>query len=95
MPTGEASPVQRYRPSVSPVGEELYLFGSPLQRSGRFHRPEDPMAELALVTGDPEENAQRCNRTAKIYTVLSGLFLSLDTALNLFFLLLLLRLVIP
>jgi hypothetical protein len=95
MPTGGASPLQRYHPSVSPVGEELYLFGSPLQRGGRFDRPEDPMAELALVTGDPEENAQRCNRTAKIYTVLSGLFLSLDTVLNLFFLLLLLRLIIP
>jgi len=58
-----------------------------------LRKPEDPMAELILVPGDPEEIAARCARFALRWEIVSVLFISLDLAVNvplLFFLLFLL-----
>jgi hypothetical protein len=82
--------------SVSPVGEDSYLFGALSEDGhGLEGSPRDPMAELIVVRGDPESNAQKSNRIAMSFTVLSALFLSLDIFPNLFLVLLFLRHTIP
>ena len=56
--------------------------------------PLDPMAELIMIRGNPEENALKCSKRSKLYTLLSGLFLALDIVPNLFLILIGLRSII-
>jgi len=97
------------RPRFTSSGDEVYLFGA-LAESGdspqpavahptvahpTVGHPTDPMAELILTQGNPEINAQRCSRRSKIFTLLSGLFLSLDVVPNLFLAFMVLRAILP
>jgi hypothetical protein len=55
-----------------------------------LQKPEDPMAELILMAGDPGEIAAGCARLALRWEIVSALFIFLDLAVNvplLFFLL--------
>lgn len=81
--------------TISPSGKEAYLFGACSDDTGVITVPLDPMADLIMIRGNPEENAVRCGKRAMLFTVLSGAFLSLDLFLNLFLMLLLFRMLIP
>ena len=72
---------------------EFTLFGA--YHSGKVVRPRDPMAELLMIPGHPEDNAERCSRMARFYEILSALLLSLDLAPNLFLILYLSHFIIP
>ena len=69
--------------SIPPSGEDAFLFGALSDGEPRIVKPRDPMAGLALVRGDPEENALRCSQRARFYTLLSGIFFGLDIVPNL------------
>jgi hypothetical protein len=60
----------------------------------RLQKPDDPMAEQVLVTGDPETISGLSERIARRYTVISGLFISLNLVVNIPLLFLVLSLVI-
>lgn len=44
--------------------------------------PEDPMAQLILVPGDPRSLARECSRAARNFEMLSALLIGLDFAIN-------------
>jgi hypothetical protein len=89
---GALSPVHL---TMTPSGNEIYLFGARSQIENRLTVPLDPMAELTMIQGNPEENAMRCSKRAMMFTLLSGAFLSLDLFPNLFLILILFRMLIP
>jgi hypothetical protein len=60
----------------------------------RLQKPDDPMAEQVLVPGDPETISGLSERIARRYTVISGLFISLNLVVNIPLLFLVLSLVI-
>ncbi len=71
---------------------ECVAFGGYTVESGTFvlSKPEDPMAELMLLNGDPEAISATSGRMASLYAIVSALFIILNTAINtplLFFLL--------
>jgi hypothetical protein len=72
-----------------------WLFGA-LDSSGPEGRvlrvPQDPLAELVRVPGDPVQLAQRCNRLAYALELAAAACFGLGTVGNLFLILLLLRL---
>jgi hypothetical protein len=80
--------------TISPSGSEAYLFGCRAIDSRVITLPTDPMADLIMIRGNPEENALRCSQRAMLFTLLSGAFLSLDLFPNLILLLLLFRMLI-
>ncbi len=77
--------------TISPSTREAYLFGSSLGDSSAIALPTDPMADLIIIQGNPEENALRCSKKAMLFTLLSGAFLSMDLFPNLILLLFLFR----
>ena len=79
------------RLTISPSSREAYLFGSSLGDSSAITLPTDPMADLIMILGNPEENAMRCSKQAMLFTLLSGAFLSMDLFPNLILLLFLFR----
>jgi len=77
-------------------GQPCWLFGALDDKAKlpSLRTPEDPMAELVLVLGDPEDLAGKCSRTARVHELVSaGLFFA-AVSLNLFLLLTLWHLVI-
>jgi len=48
----------------------------------RLQKPEDPMAEQVLVPGDPETISRLSERRASRYTIISGMFISLNLLVN-------------
>ena len=60
----------------------------------RLQKPDDPMAEQVLVPGDPETISRLSERTARRYTLISGVFISLGLLVNVPLLFLVLSLVI-
>jgi hypothetical protein len=46
--------------------------------------PDDPLAELAVVAGDPRERAARCSSGARRYLAASAALIGLTVAVNLF-----------
>jgi hypothetical protein len=44
--------------------------------------PEDPMAQLILVPGDPRSIARECSRAARGFEMLSAVLIGLDLAIN-------------
>ena len=44
--------------------------------------PEDPMAQLILVPGDPQSIARECSRAARGFEILSAVLIVLDLAIN-------------
>ena len=76
--------------------QAFWLFGAVEEHASipTLRVPEDPMAELVLVLGDPEEQARACERRARVYELLSaGLFLA-AVGLNLFLMMTLWHLII-
>jgi hypothetical protein len=74
-----------------------WLFGS-LDSGGpkgqALRTPEDPLAELVRVPGDPVRLARRCNRVAHVLELASAACFGLGTGANLLLILLLLRLIL-
>jgi hypothetical protein len=60
----------------------------------RLQKPDDPMAEQVLVPGDPETISRLSERRARRYTMISGVFISLNLLVNVPLLFLVLSLVI-
>jgi hypothetical protein len=81
--------------TITPSSNEAYLFGACSDDASVITVPLDPMADLIIIRGNPEENAVRCSKRAMLFTLLSGFFLSLDLFPNLFLILFLFRLLIP
>ncbi len=65
-------------------GGESYLFGAYGETDGAIglRKPDDPMAQLVLVPGDPEEIAKRSNGAARLYEWISALFIAVNVAAN-------------
>jgi hypothetical protein len=63
---------------------ESYLFGAYGDADGaiRMRKPEDPMAELVLVAGNPEVIAAACGRTARRYEIVSALIIGANVSIN-------------
>lgn len=55
-------------------------------------KPDDPMAELTLLPGDPDKLSATSGRMARVYEIASAAFIVLNVAINipLMFILLLL-----
>ncbi|MBN1699219.1 MAG: hypothetical protein JW881_16990 [Spirochaetales bacterium] len=76
--------------------QEYFLFGEYHAAHGPddteyITEPQDPMAELIQIPGNPEELAARCDGKARLYTFFSGFFILVDLLLNCFLLFLLLQ----
>jgi hypothetical protein len=71
------------RPSGAP-GAECVAFGGYRVEGNRFvlSKPEDPMAELVLLHGDPEFISARSGRMASSYAIVSALFIIFNAAIN-------------
>jgi hypothetical protein len=72
-------------PGISPQGaDSAYVFGAYSEDGDglALKRPEDPMADLILVPGDPREIAGACNRAARSFELVSALFIGLNVAVN-------------
>ena len=50
--------------------------------------PQDPMAELLMVLGDPQVLSRLCNSRARLFELLSAVFVFSGIGLNLFLILL-------
>ncbi len=76
--------------------EEYVLFGAYRETEEQrwVEVPQDPMAELVLVMGNPTALAERCNRRAHLFEQLSALCAFSALTLNLFLLLLIWHLII-
>ncbi|HTP58693.1 MAG TPA: hypothetical protein VMM82_07220, partial [Spirochaetia bacterium] len=80
------------RRRTASAGGEYVVFGGYKLENGSFalSKPEDPMAELLFLSGDPEAISATSDRRASIYAVVSALFIVLNMGINtplLFFLL--------
>jgi hypothetical protein len=73
--------------------EEFFLFGAYVVEgdSIRIQAPEDPMAELLLIPGNPTILSDECSRTARFYERISFLTIACSIAVNLFALFLILN----
>ena len=74
-----------------------YTYGVPSRdEEGRevLRKPEDPMAELIRVSGNPTELADRCAARARLLELLAGALVEVDLGANLFLVLLLLSQII-
>ncbi len=77
-------------------GGESFAFGAYSDEGDGIllRRPEDPMAELIVVPGDPEDISEGCGRAARLYEIVSAVFIGLNVALNMAGILILLTLLI-
>lgn len=85
------------RRGAQPGAGQCVAFGC-YRESGdgiELYAPEDPMAQLVLVPGDPQALADACSRAARGLEVVSVLFMGLDLVVNVPLLFLLLSLAIP
>jgi hypothetical protein len=75
---------------------ESFIFGVYEEEEGRIvlRKPEDPMAELILIPGNPEEIALKCGRTARFYEIASAVSVGTNVAVNLSGVIFLLALII-
>jgi hypothetical protein len=78
------------------LGQSYWLFGAAEDAPGRptLRPPRDPMAELVLVLGDPEDLARTCSRRARTCELVSAALFFVAVSVNLFLLLTLWHLVI-
>jgi len=75
---------------------ECVVFGRYHEEAGGLvlSKPEDPMAELVLLPGDPESISATSDRMASTYAIVSGLFIVLNAAINIPLMFILLSLLI-
>jgi hypothetical protein len=68
--------------------QPYWLFGAADEAAQQpiLRPPQDPMAELVLVLGDPEDMARTCSRRARIYEIVSAALFFAAVSLNLFLL---------
>ena len=64
---------------------ECWVFGA--VDNGEITTPADPLSEMVLVPGHPEELAHRCNARARMFEIYSGLLFASGFLLNGFLLL--------
>jgi hypothetical protein len=83
------------------LGEEVqgvpYTYGVPSRPEAGgeiLRKPEDPMAELIRIPGNPAVLSNRCASRARLLEVLSGAFVVVDIGFNLFLVLLVLSQII-
>ena len=63
-----------------------------VENSYRYiEKPNDPMAEIVAIPGQPEELSSRCQHKARYYELLSAIFIFSDLAMNLFLILFILH----
>jgi hypothetical protein len=79
----ELPPRERARARAEPG--EAVVFSSRGAPAGEvvLKKPDDPMAEQVLVPGDPEAISRESERAALRYEIVSGLFITLNVAVNL------------
>jgi hypothetical protein len=72
--------------AILDVEGEVWAFGALREQDGELAlaEPEDPLAELVVVVGDPRARAARCSSGARRQEVLSGALIALAVAVNLF-----------
>jgi hypothetical protein len=78
-------PARRAGPQSSgAAGAQCVAFGGYRIEGERFvlSKPDDPMAEFVLLTGDPESISAVSGRMASSYAIISALFIILNTAIN-------------
>ena len=64
---------------------EVWAFGVWHEQDGRVFlaEPDDPLAELTVVAGDPRVTASRCSSLARRYLAASAFLIGLAVAINL------------
>lgn len=69
--------------------EDYYIFGAynENENGGCIIEPDDPMAELILIMGDPVKLAEACNKKARMFELLSAFFVFSGIIINLFIIL--------
>lgn len=88
LPAGMQRPEVSYPPKRrkrTGQAQDSFLFGA-FEVDGdsvRIQEPEDPMAELLLIPGNPAVLSGECGRTARIYELLAGLIIGLNVSGNL------------
>jgi hypothetical protein len=72
------------------------LFGAYSDEGDRIslRRPQDPMAELTLIPGDPEELSRDCGKAARLFELVAFVFIVLNIVVNIAALFLLLARVV-
>jgi hypothetical protein len=63
---------------------ESYVFGAYEEVDGSIllRKPDDPMAELVLVPGNPVDIAAKCGNRARVYEFVSAFFIGANVAVN-------------
>jgi hypothetical protein len=81
----EIAPTRTLRRFIEEGGESC-AFGAYSEEGDSIvlKRPQDPMAELVIVPGEPEAISTECEKTARLYEGVSALFISADVAVNAF-----------
>jgi hypothetical protein len=89
-------PSSRWTRQAGSVPRECVVFSAYREKGDEvvLQKPDDPMAEQVLVPGNPEAVSTASDRAAFRFTVISGLFIFVNVAVNLPLLFLLLSLVI-
>ncbi len=66
--------------------EKLCVYGVYREHEGRklITASLDPMCELVAIAGNPETEAEECQKRARVYELVSALFISLDLLVNMF-----------
>ncbi|NOY08792.1 MAG: hypothetical protein GXP33_08110 [Spirochaetes bacterium] len=69
------------------------IYGKYLEENDNCYimKPDDPMAEMVAIPGDPEKLSYRRQKWARFYELLSALFIFSDLLINLFFVLFILH----
>lgn len=64
---------------------EVWAFGAWREEDGRISlaEPDDPLAELVVVAGDPRARAARCSAEARRHEILSAVLIGLTVGINL------------
>ena len=72
--------------SILASGSEVWAFGAWREDAAgvSLAEPDDPLAELTVVAGDPRERAARCSAGARRYLAASAVLIGLAVAVNLF-----------
>ena len=67
-------------------GSDVWAFGAWREDATgvRLAEPDDPLAELVVVAGDPRERAARCIAGARRYLAASAVLIGLAVTVNLF-----------
>jgi hypothetical protein len=84
------------RKSSSSSDGICFVFGGYKEEGNTYvlSKPEDPMAELVLLKGDPDAVSNTSDRMASLYTFISALFITLNAAINIPLLFILLSILI-